>query len=378
MIIDSHVYCFPPLDSPGGFSTATEHLRWVQWSHAGHHQPAWRLRDRTPVSAKPLAPEGKTPLSELPDVNFRADPARDRIVWTDEGEDCTKQFLPPNLRNLEYTPHSLISEMDYAEVDAALIHTNTCLTRDSAYLAECVSAYPDRLHSMAPVDEWRIPSEADQVIEEVRGAIQTQGLHAIKFMVEMAYLSGHRSWDNGPYRPFWKAVQMLKVPVFFTFRTAATPSPQMSSAQHRERYLGELRILVRWMDRYPDVVCSLTHGFPWRVLFDGQAVHVPSEFWKPFENPLCNLEVCFPVRLGDLIDYPYREVWPVIEEMAEKIGPHHLLWGTDMPFQNRACTYRQSRRVIEQYCPFLSAADRAQIMGGTAARILGTTSQAVP
>jgi hypothetical protein len=42
-----------------------------------------------------------------------------------------------------------------------------------------------------------------------------------------------------------------------------------------------------------------------------------------------------------------------------------------MPFQNRFCTYRQSRDWIERYCGFLSEADLGLIMGGTAARVLG-------
>ena len=84
----------------------------------------------------------------------------------------------------------------------------------------------------------------------------------------------------------------------------------------------------------------------------------------------CNLEVSFPVRLGDLFDFPYREVWPTLELMVERIGADHLLWGTDMPFQNRFCTYRQSRDWIERYCHFLSSENVAMIMGGTAARIL--------
>ena len=29
-----------------------------------------------------------------------------------DGEEYTKQFYPPNLPNLEFTPHSLIAEMD--------------------------------------------------------------------------------------------------------------------------------------------------------------------------------------------------------------------------------------------------------------------------
>ena len=58
----------------------------------------------------------------------------------------------------------------------------------------------------------------------------------------------------------------------------------------------------------------------------------------------------------------------------EKIGSDRLLWGTDMPFQNRFCIYRQSRRWIEAHYDFLDAGNIADIMGGTAARVLDLNS----
>ena len=88
--------------------------------------------------------------------------------------------------------------------------------------------------------------------------------------------------------------------------------------------------------------------------------------------------MCFPVRLGDLFDFPYRGVWPTLQEMVERIGSDRLLWGTDMPFQNRFCTYRQSRGWIEKYCDFLTPPDLTWLMGATAGRILGIESNSVP
>ena len=372
MIIDSHVYCFEPADSPAGYASSAEHLRWVQISHARHHQPAWRVRDRAPALSEALAPEGWSDPSRLPDVDFRVDHDRGRVVWTIDGEDCTKQFFPPNLRDVEFTPHGVTAEMDYAGVDMALMHTNPMLGRDSAYLSECVRLYPERLRSMAPVDEWRILRETDAVIDELTTSIIEYGLHAIKFNAPLAYMPGADPWDDGPYRPFWETATSLNVPVFFTLGTGpAEICGETSLSEQRRGYLDELRILMRWMARYPDTVCSITHGFPWRVYIEGDRIVLPDAIWEPFENPNCSLEVCFPIRLGDLFDFPYPEVWPTLEEMVERIGADQLLWGTDMPFQNRFCTYRQSRDWIEKCCAFLSQEDLASIMGGTAARILG-------
>ena len=87
MIVDSHAYVFLPGDEPAGHASPEEHLAWIQAAHAGNHQPAWRVRDRAPAPAKPLAPGGFKSLSELPDVNFRVDRERGRVVWTVDGED---------------------------------------------------------------------------------------------------------------------------------------------------------------------------------------------------------------------------------------------------------------------------------------------------
>ncbi|MDA0747362.1 MAG: amidohydrolase family protein [bacterium] len=373
MIIDSHVYCFEPGDDAAGFASREEHLRWVQEAQGLHHQPAWRVRDRAPASSEGLIPESYAHWAEMPDVNFRIDHAKGRVVWTIDGEDYTKQFYPPNLRNLEFTPESLISEMDYAGVDMAVIHTNPMLTRDVGFLAECVRLYPDRLRCMAPVDEWRILSEMDVVIEEMNAAVVESGLHAIKFNARPAYFFTNEPWDSERYRPFWDAATALNVPIFFTLGSGPRDvTRRMTSDAGREGYLKEQKVLMRWMERYPDAVVNLTHGFPWRAFVAGEGfMAMPEEIWEPFQSPNCHLEVCFPVRIGDWFDFPYPEVWPVLEEMVERVGANRLNWGTDMPFQNRFCTYRQSRRWIEKYCTFLSEEDLQLIMGGTTAKMMG-------
>lgn len=382
MIIDSHAYCFEPLDSPRGYSSSDEHLRWAQAAHASHHQPAIRIPDGAEGPSDALDPEGKHDIESLPDVRFRVNKPRGRVVWNWEGREYTKYFMPPNLRNSEFTPFSLDCEMHYAGVDAVLLHTDPALVRDSSYLSEIVERFPGRIYSMAPVEEWRIITDPDAVTVETVRAIQDGGLHAVKFIPPLCYRASDEAWDDGPYRPFWEAVVDLGVPIFFTLGSGPgdLAGRKRSKSEEQRGYLDEHRILMRWMERYPDAVCSLTHGFPWRTFLgeDGQAIALPSEIWEPFDNPNLSLEVCFPVRIGDIFDYPYREVWPTLLDMIERIGADQLLWGTDMPFQNRFCTYRQSRKWIE--APFsdwagLGEERLAAIMGGTAARLLRIAEQ---
>ena len=370
MIIDSHAYCFAAADSLLGYDSIAEHLAWVQAGQAEHYQPVFSTRDRRPGSSKALAPEGSDDHARLPDVGLRIDHAAGRVVWTIDGEDFTKHYYPPNLPSCEFTPDGLISEMDYAGVDIALLHTNPMLGRSSAYQAECVRRFPDRLRSMAPVDEWRIRDDTGAVIRELEQSIEKHGLHAIKFNPD-GYRVSAEPWDDGFYRPFWEAATALGVPIFFSLGNGPSRHTWSTSRETIAAYLGELGILQRWMTRYPDTLCSITHGFPYRSFLDGNRIRLPEGVWAPFENPNLSIEVSFPVRIGDLFDFPYHEAIPAIEEMVERIGADRLLWGTDMPFQNRHCTYRQSRDHIEKYCKFLGPEELELIMGGTAARILG-------
>ena len=124
------------------------------------------------------------------------------------------------------------------------------------------------------------------------------------------------------------------------------------------------------MEKYPNNICSLTHGFPWRIFIENDQIKLPNWIWSPFSGNNCNIEVCLPVRIGDIFEYPYKEAWNPLHQMANNIGSSNLLWGTDMPFQNRFCTYTQSRKWIENHCDFLDDKDIEMIMGGTAKRIL--------
>ncbi len=365
MIVDSHVYCFVSPDRAAGHPSASAHLGEVQVFHAIHHQPAWRTRDREPSDARRLLdPTPDLPLRPASGVDFRVDRTHHRLTWTLDGEDHAKQIYPPNLHDVAFEPGSCIGEMDYAGVDAALIHVDRALGLDVAYLADCVRRYPGRLYSMAPVDEAAIVGDPDRVIQDLEQAVRVHGMHVIKFIPEYAYRAGGGPWDDGPYRPFWEAVAGLKVPVAFTL--GASPG----HTDERDGFLAELDLLKRWMERYPDVPASVTHGFPYRAFLDGDRLILPDEIWEPWQNPQLRLEVSFPVRLGDLFDYPYHEVWAALEAMLRHVGARNLMWGTDMPFQNRFCTYRQSRRWIER-CGLLTDEELADVMGLTAARLLG-------
>jgi len=371
MIVDSHVYCFSPPDTRAGHPSEQAHLDAWQLQYALHHQPAFRVRDRQPTDSRLLLePTSTDPLRLARDRAFRVDHATRRLVWTVEGEDCTKQQLPPNV--IEFSADAMIAEMDYAGIDRALIHADATLTKDLSFLHTCVAAHPDRLCSMAPLEEWKIPTHPDEVIQHAIDAIQRYRQCALKVIPAYAYQkSTCHSFNDLAWKPFWDAITQLNVPIFFTLgsRPGATDA--------RQGFIDELWELRKLVDRYPTLQTSITHGYPWRHYISSSQFSLTADMWEPLRATSIHLEVGFPFRIGDLFEYPYRECHPVLETMVEKIGADRLLWGSDMPFQNRFCTYRQSRDYLEkQGTSFLSPSDLAGLMGDNASRLLGIISTA--
>jgi predicted TIM-barrel fold metal-dependent hydrolase len=257
--------------------------------------------------------------------------------------------------------------MDYAGIDWALNHVDPAADRDNEFFAACVRAYPNRLKSMAFVDEPLIPIDPDRAFEGARHAIEDLGLHALKIIPEYAYrIAGSTSFDEPSWRPFWDMATQLGVPIFFTLGAGRT------ARDVRQGFIDELWSLRRWSERYPHQQVSVTHGFPWRAYVEGGGFALSPHMWEPFKDSRIHLEVSMPIRIGDLFEYPWRETWPVHEAMVRNIGADRLMYGTDMPFQNRFCTYRQSHEFVSRHLPAVIGQDAVdRILGGTARAFLG-------
>ena len=62
---------------------------------------------------------------------------------------------------------------------------------------------------------------------------------------------------------------------------------------------------------------------------------------------------------------------PYVEVLLDAFGPKRVMWGSDWPVLNMAGEYTQWHSIAEGFTKHLSAADRAEIFGGTAVRFYG-------
>lgn len=364
MLIDGHAYTFPPLDAQAGYSSLAEKMRAVQRELGGHHQPVWRVKDRARAENSVLIdPE----TGEFHKVIWGRD--NGRLVWTHDGETYTKQYLPPMLHNLEMPPEVLIAEMDYAGVDMAILHSSPHLGQTNELHRQATVQFPDRLRRLVSLPGAEIPKDVEAAVQEVERQVAAGGVCGYQFPSRYYWDGGYsESWEDGPMRPFWEAVSGLGLPVYFTLQARRSARSNLSN---RDSYLEEHRTLGRWIERYPDTKVVITHGLQWLTFLEGDRIELPEEVWEVFESPNCHMQLLFPIQLGGIWEYPFKNAEPTVKECVERIGSNRLIFGSDMPMVGRFCTYRQAIDQYRVHCDFLSGEDRKNILGGTVARLLG-------
>lgn len=67
---------------------------------------------------------------------------------------------------------------------------------------------------------------------------------------------------------------------------------------------------------------------------------------------------------------PYTDLGPMIKECRDYYGADRLMWASDCPFQvDPGHTYKDSISLIRDHLPFLTASDKASMLGKTAEKV---------
>mgnify|MGYP001174720075 FL=1 len=374
MIIDGHSYCLPQMDSKVGYSTLEHKMKLLQSELGGHSQPVWNVADRKRADNSTLIDQ-KT--GDLRDVEWTR--VNGGLAWKIDGQTYTKQYVPPMLHNLECPPEVLIREMDYAEVDVGLLHTYPMIGTPkflNDYLNKAVQKFPERLYRLISIREGDLITDVDKVIEMIDEERRLGGVSGLQFIPGFYYQSlddpSPDTWDSEALRPFWDAIYKMNLPIYFTL--IGGRGSKIYERSWMDSYLAEQKVLLGWLNRYPGLNVVVTHGLPWTAYLENGQINFPEEIWDIFKSPNCHLQILIPIQMGARWEYPWKESEPIIKKAVERIGSNRIIWGTDMPMVARFCTYKQALDQFRVHCDFLSDAERKDIIGGTAARVMGITN----
>ena len=356
MIIDAHIHVFPDQGGSGlGRSRDAQHA--MMQSTVGDF---W---GRMVTSHK--------------DRRFIPDPEEDvqfavadfgRWTWKKHGEDCWLQRGSPMMTRMQHTPAQAIAAMDAAGVDFGVIQTDIeYLAADfgrERYFRDCIAESGDRLIATVPLDYHL--SHDDVFLTQERAAVSEALEHGFRGV----YVSGQglpEPLDDPRCDVLWRELSERGVPVYI--QTGFCP---------RDRYHEQLRGLLRVLRSHPGLQVIESH-------LGGNLVHQEHPDYTDILEDLGPLLSTgqFYLELGYVLGFENYDLWgenaiypfpghtDIARTVYERFGAGVLVWGSDVPWCYRVCTYQQTVDLVRYHTPYMSREDRGTVLGGNLARLFG-------
>ena len=244
------------------------------------------------------------------------------------------QMLPPFMTDGVNSAEVFLSNMDYAQVAAAVVVQEIIDGNQNDYLIKVQRQYPDRFFCMGMA--WNL-GEAKAVAEA--------GLKGIAF-------PGHRM-----HEPLQNLMPVFK----FMEERGLVLSMCLGDDENQ---IAEMREVIQECPRLKVAIGHFgmvtTPSFRSQVLLAqcGENVMIESGgiTW------LYNSEF-----------YPYPSAIRSIRQAAEWVGMEHLMWGSDYPRTITAITYKMSYDFIQKTTE-LTDEEKEMFLGGNAVRFYGFTN----
>lgn len=269
------------------------------------------------------------------------------------------EVLPPEWTG-PYTHESLISDMDTAGVDEAVIVTTPLYGRGkraNEYTMRSIEAYPDRLYGVGIMDFFpEDPNDAVRAFERITGHPRMLG---VRMHAALAYdpiptdLDRYGDWiADDRLKPVWKAAEATDNCVF------VFPKAQ------------QLETVTQVADQYPDATIVIDH-MAW-----------PDETTAPNESPWTTFKQLAEhdnvyVKVSSIPRssgrrWPYENVHDYVTNLVEWFGAERLMLGSDYPWMDKWANYSDCLSWIETV-ETLSRRDRAFLRYRTFDRVHGSS-----
>jgi len=242
------------------------------------------------------------------------------------------------------TADELLAEMDAHGVDWAVLVQTSWSTWDNGYIADSVARFPHRLIGHGLID----PQDPDNAAQ-VRYWVEERGLAGFRF--HPMYYPNEPILLTPQNEALWEAIAELDVVIQF----------HLNAAQAQQ--------VATIAQRYPHLRLIIDHmGYP--QVTESPAAFQPILDLARFDNMHFKLS---DVHGRSQERFPYADVHPSIQRLLHAFGARRTLWGTGYPGHHRVKhkwpSLAEELRLIREGLPFLTAADKDQILGGTAASL---------
>ena len=240
-------------------------------------------------------------------------------------------MLPPFMIDGKNTAEVFLSNMDYAQLGAAVVEQDVIDGNQDAYLTEVQATYPDRFFCMGMA--W--------TLEEAK-AVRTAGLKGIAF-------PGHRIKEPlHSFMPIFKFMEEQDMVLSMCLGEDPRQIAEMAEA----------------IQECPKLKVAIGHfGMVTTPAFESQVK-------LALEGPNVMIESGGITWLYNSEFYPYPSAVRSIRQAADWVGIDRLMWGSDYPRTITAITYRMSYDFIIKSSE-LSAEQKAAFLGKNARHFYG-------
>ena len=242
-----------------------------------------------------------------------------------------RQMLPPFMIDGKNTAEVFLSNMDYAQVGAAVVVQEVIDGNQNAYLTEVQAKYPDRFFCMGMA--W--------TLEEAK-MVQKAGLRGIAF-------PGHRMKESlHTLMPIFKFME--EQGMMLSMCLGETP-----------RQIAEMAEVIQ---ECPKLKVAIGHfGMVTTSAFESQVK-------LALEGPCVMIESGGITWLYNAEFYPFPSAVRSIRQAADWVGIDRLMWGSDYPRTITAITYRMSYDFLFR-SNLLTPEEQAAFLGQNAQRFYG-------
>ena len=253
-----------------------------------------------------------------------------------------RQMLPPFMTDGVNSAEVFLSNMDYAQVSAAVVTQEFIDGFQNDYLAEVTVRYPDRFF-VCGMCEFRKPVYLDQARQLI-----AQGFKGIKIPAQRLLLKEGRVRLNCE-----EMMQMFHL----MEQNGVLLSIDMADG---DTQVGELEEVIQ---ECPKLKVAIGHfGMVTRPQWKEQI--------KLARHPHVRIESGGITWLFNDEFYPFKGAVRAIREAAELVGFEKLMWGSDYPRTITAITYRMSYDFVSK-SDELTEREKALFLGENARSFYG-------
>lgn len=257
------------------------------------------------------------------------------------------QMLPPFMTDGRNTAEVFLSNMDYAQVAAAVVVQEFIDGLQNDYLKKVGSQYPERFFVFGMADYL-----CDDFFEQAQRLLTVEGFSGLA-------IPGHRLLGRPLNSP-----EMMRM-----FRLMEQLGALLSiTLADGDRQVGELSEVVSECPRLKIAIGHLGMANP------PQSPCWENNSWreqiKLARNENVMIESGGITWLYNTEFYPFPSAVRAIREAAGLVGMQKLMWGSDYPRTITAITYRMSYDFILK-TPELSDGDKRLFLGANAYRFYG-------